>query len=83
MLRCRSDPTNPMTMTRIEARTLLLRTMGNRSVREMATDIKVTPGYLYDVLKGRRDLGPSILTFLGLEKQTVTTITYTFKKGKR
>jgi hypothetical protein len=57
--------------------------MGSRSVREMATDIKVTPGYLYDVLKGRRDLGPSVLAYLGLEKQTIVSVTYTHKKGKR
>lgn len=34
---------------------------------ELAEKMEITPQYLSDVLSGRRDPGPKILDFLGLE----------------
>jgi DNA-binding transcriptional regulator YdaS (Cro superfamily) len=38
------------------------------SQTNLAHRIGVSPAYLHDVLKGRREPGPAILTPLGLEK---------------
>lgn len=57
----------------IEALNELLLT---RTVRALAMEMRVTRGYLYDVLKGKRAPGPSVLKFLDLEKLTDTAPTY-------
>lgn len=71
-----------MSMTTHDVRTLLLRTMGPRSVREMATEIKVSPSYLYDVLRGARPPGPTILTYLQLDRNIETIVTYRPRKRR-
>ena len=38
------------------------------SQRALAATMSVTPSYLSDVLAGRREPGPAILTYLGLER---------------
>lgn len=48
----------------------------NRSVRSVALEMKVSASYLYDVIRGKRDPGPSILAYLKLEKNAVTTVVY-------
>lgn len=41
------------------------------SQRALADRLGVTPAYLGDVLRGRRDPGPAILEALGLEKDVI------------
>jgi transcriptional regulator with XRE-family HTH domain len=50
---------------------MLREKMGNMTQRDFAEQIGVSQAYLGDVLKGRRDPGPSILQFLGIEKAYV------------
>lgn len=50
--------------------------MQGHSVRSLAVEMKVSASYLYDVLREKRDPGPSILEFLNLEKNAVTTVVY-------
>jgi len=40
---------------------------GNRTQKALAEEMGVSPPYLSDVLAGRRDPGPAILSFVGLE----------------
>ena len=55
----------------------MLRTrQGKRSVAALAEEMKVSRAYLHDVLTGSREPGPSILRFLGLEKQITTVTVY-------
>lgn len=53
-----------------------------RSARALAVEMKVSHGYLCDVLAGKRDPGPSILDYLGLEKRSQTLTVYV-PKGKK
>ncbi len=45
------------------------------SQRQLALKIGVSAVYLGDVLRGRRDPGPMILEWLGLERKTTTVKT--------
>lgn len=46
------------------------------SVEEMAAQLNVSAANIYDVLRGRRHPGATILDYLKLEKRVGTTITY-------
>lgn len=63
-------------LTRAQVLIRLRRHQGKRSVTALAVEMRVSPAYLYDVMKGARDPGPSVLRYLGLEKQVVTVVTY-------
>lgn len=52
------------------------------SLRSYASTLGVSPSYLSDVYKGRRDPGPALLDQLGLERKTVTTVTYVKKRWR-
>jgi transcriptional regulator with XRE-family HTH domain len=43
--------------------------MGKGSQKDMASVLRVSPQYLNDFLKGRREPGPSILKELGLRRE--------------
>lgn len=43
----------------------------DRSVRQLAAELEITPQYLGDVFKGFREPGEKILSKLGLERQVV------------
>jgi transcriptional regulator with XRE-family HTH domain len=42
--------------------------IGKGSQRDFAQSLGVSPSYLSDVLKGRRDAGPKVLAALGLKR---------------
>jgi hypothetical protein len=60
-------------LTEGEVLELLRAKCAGQRLRAMAMKIKVSHGYLGDVLVGQRPIGPSILSFLNLEKRTVST----------
>ncbi len=49
---------------------------GNQSLRSYARSIGCSAAYLSDVYLGKRNPGPKFLDHLGLERETVTTVTY-------
>ena len=58
-------------ITSDELLNLLRDKQGDRTQAELAKEIGISPAYLSDVLAGRRDPGPSVLDFLGIEKAYV------------
>jgi transcriptional regulator with XRE-family HTH domain len=52
------------------------------SLREYARRLSVSPAYLSDVYRGRRDPGPTLLQHLGLERKVVTTVTYVKRRWR-
>lgn len=68
-------------LTRNDVLRELQKRMQGHSVRSLAFEMQVSASYLYDVIRGKRDPGPSILTYLNLEKNAVTTVVY--KRVKR
>jgi hypothetical protein len=46
------------------------------SLRSYAKSLQVSPSYLSDVYRGRRDPGPALLDHLELDRKVVTTVTY-------
>lgn len=63
-------------MTTDQVRTLLRKRI-NGNLREWARENDVSPGYVSDVLFGRREPGEKVLSALGLER----VVTYR-KKGR-
>lgn len=56
-------------MTREQVIALLRKRCGeSKTQAEAAEALGITPAYLSDVLNGRRDPGPKVLTALGLQK---------------
>lgn len=41
------------------------------SLKDAGSALQIAPSYIADVLKGRRDPGPSVLKALGLERKTL------------
>ena len=41
------------------------------SQASLAAEIGISPQYLNDILKGRRDLGETVLRYLGLQKRVI------------
>ncbi len=54
----------------------------NLTLRGYARALNVSPAYLSDVYRGRRDPGPALLDHLGLERRVITTVTYAKKKRR-
>jgi len=50
---------------------ILRKRQGERTAKELASELGITPQYLSDVFAGKRELGPSILDGLGLESETI------------
>lgn len=50
---------------------ILRKRQGERTAKELAIELGITPQYLSDVFAGKRELGPSILSGLGLESEIV------------
>jgi len=46
----------------------LLRRKGDKSLRDIATEIGVTAPYIHDIINGRRTAGPKVLKYLGLRR---------------
>ena len=55
-----------MEVTRAEINEMIRYRKGKRSLREFAKDIGLSAAYLSDVLRGNREPGPTLLTFLRL-----------------
>jgi transcriptional regulator with XRE-family HTH domain len=53
-----------------------------RSLRAIAQEIGVTAPYIHDILRGRRDPGPKVLEYLGLEK-TVKPARITYRRASQ
>lgn len=58
-------------LTKDQVIELLRKKQGERSAKELAEELDITPQYLSDVFLGRREIGPSILAPLGLRTETV------------
>jgi transcriptional regulator with XRE-family HTH domain len=52
------------------------------SLRQYAKKLNVSAPYLSDVYRGRRDPGPTLLEYLGLERKVVTTVTYVKRRWR-
>ncbi len=52
------------------------------SLRQYAKQLNVSAAYLSDVYRGRRDPGPTLLDYLGLERKIVTTVTYVKRRWR-
>jgi transcriptional regulator with XRE-family HTH domain len=52
------------------------------SLRQYAKHLNVSAAYLSDVYRGRRDPGPTLLDYLGLERKVVTTVTYVKRRWR-
>lgn len=59
-------------MTREQVVKLLRKQQGKQSLRAFAAILDVTPAYLSDIYRNRRDPGPKILNLLEIDKQTTT-----------
>jgi transcriptional regulator with XRE-family HTH domain len=55
---------------------MLRERQGGRSLRAFAREIGVSPMYLSDLYHGRREPGPTILSYLQLEKVVTRSIEY-------
>lgn len=67
-------------LTHVQVIARLMQLRGKSSVRGFAVELGVSTGYLYDVLTGKRNVGPKILAYLQLEEQRKTIVTYHPKK---
>jgi hypothetical protein len=56
-------------LTEEQVRETVRKCMGKGSQKDMASVLRVSPQYLNDFLKGRREPGPSILKELGLRRE--------------
>lgn len=63
-------------MTQQQVLSLLEEKRGDDSWASLAERIGVSRAYLSDILRGRRDPGPTILEFLGLRKVVSYTVKY-------
>jgi len=63
-------------MTKEDMLRLLQRRQSTQSLRSFAAEIGCSPSYLSDIYLGRREPGPKIAAFLGLEKRTTVKTTY-------
>ena len=52
---------------------ILRQTQGDRTAKELANDLGITPQYLSDIYSGRREPGPALLEALGLKKEVLYT----------
>jgi len=52
------------------------------SLRAYAKSLRVSPSYLSDVYRGRRDPGPVLLDHLELDRKVVTTMTYVKRRWR-
>jgi len=71
-----ADSENIYGVTKQDIIRLLQREQGTRSLRTFATEIGCSASYLSDVYLGRREPGPKITAFLGLEKRTTVKVSY-------
>jgi transcriptional regulator with XRE-family HTH domain len=55
-------------MTESDVVTLLRKRQANRTAKELAEEIGITPQYLSDIFALRRLPGKTVLEFLGIEK---------------
>ena len=77
-----ADSENIYSMTKQEIIRLLQRKQATQSLRSFAADIGCSASYLSDIYLGRREPGPKIASFLGVEKRTTVKTTYE-KPSKR
>ena len=76
-----ADSANIMSMTKQAMIQILQRKQADQSLRSFAAEIGCSPSYLSDVYLGRREPGPKIAAFLGLQKRTIVKVIY--EKPKR
>lgn len=50
---------------------LLRKKQGDRTAKELAEELEITPQYLSDIYLGRREPGPAVLDRLGLERDVI------------
>ena len=54
----------------------LRKRQGDRSLRELAKEIKISATYLSDIYNSRRRPGPTVLKYLGYKKNEIVSICY-------
>jgi len=57
----------------------LRRRQDGQSLRQFSQTVGCSTAYLSDVYHGKRDLGPKILDYLGVEKKTEVKTTYRWR----
>lgn len=62
-----------MKMNKDDVIDMLKKKQGEMTQKEFAAEIDCSLSYLIDLYAGRRDPGPKILDFLGIERQRVVT----------
>jgi hypothetical protein len=71
-MRLHSASVNKGTMlNREQVIALLKRQQGEKSGREFAAELGITPPYLSDIYAGNRNPGPAVLERLGLTQETI------------
>jgi hypothetical protein len=60
----------------------LKRRQGAKSLRQFAQGLGVTPSYLSDIYRGRREPGPKILRPLGVRKRVQHRVEYEARRPK-
>jgi transcriptional regulator with XRE-family HTH domain len=74
-MRCTLKCVTVKRLTETDIIAMLRKLQGDMTQRELAEKIGVSQQYLCDVLIGRRDPGPSILQYLGIEKAYISSET--------
>jgi transcriptional regulator with XRE-family HTH domain len=64
------------TFTQDKVVEMLRKKQGNRSLRALARELGISPAYLSDIYKGRRNPGPAILDGFGLHKKVTISTQY-------
>lgn len=59
------------TLTHDQLIALLEKKQGNRTAGELAEELGISPAYLSDIFKGKRNAGPKVLEQLGLQQTVV------------
>jgi transcriptional regulator with XRE-family HTH domain len=49
----------------------LKKRQGTSTQNSFASTVGISPVYLSDIYAGKRDIGPKVLAYLGIERQTV------------
>lgn len=56
-------------LTKEDVLARLRKRQGKKSIRAFASELGLTPAYISDIYRGRRDPGPSVLQLLGIRKE--------------
>ena len=56
--------------------------MTGRSLRSVAREIPCSAAYLSDIMLGKRNPGPRVLDYLGLDRAVDKSVTYRYRRRR-